>query len=146
MTRFLERLFGRGERPVEVPDAATISTPEARARDSWRILHDTSMVRRGGGQLLVMDGPGRHAGIAAVWPFSQVLAAALDLARLDTDGRNGSASLVGDLDETLELYRWGDGYTPFPGGSDRYYDDNAWVGLDALQAHGQLPGRPADSL
>ena len=123
-----------------------ISSPAARARDAWRILHATSMVRRGGGQLLVMDGPGRHAGIAAVWPLSQVVAAALDLARLDDEGSLDRPAVVEDLGETLELYRWGDGYSPYPGGSDRYFDDNAWVGLDAMQAHGQLQDRPDDSL
>jgi len=151
VTGFLRRLLGGGEAPVDVPDAASIADPEARARDAWRILHDTSMVRRVGNQLLVMDGPGRHSGIAAVWPLSQVLAAALDLARLevgkpDGDGGHGGAALVETLAETLELYRWGDGYAPYPGSQERYFDDNAWVGLDAMQGHVQLPGRPADSL
>jgi len=146
MTGFWERLLGRGEPPVDVADAASISDPESRARDAWRILHDTSMLRRGGQKLLVMDGPGRHAGIAAVWPMSQVMAAVLDLARLDRDGFHRGGELVDDLGETLELYRWGDGYAPYPGGQERYFDDNAWVGLDAVQAHDQLEGRPADSL
>src|SRR4051812_37880700 len=136
MAGFLDRLLGRGERAVAVPDAATISTPEARARDAWRILQETSMVRRGGGQLLGMDGPGRSSGIAAVWPLSQVTAAALDLARLDVDGSHGSAATLDDLGDTLELYRWGDGYATYPGGQERYFDDNAWIGLDAMQAHG----------
>jgi hypothetical protein len=146
MTGFLRRLFGGGRAPVDVPDRRSIVDPEARARDSWRILHDTSMVRRGGRRLLVMDGPEPHSGIAALWPLSQVLAAALDLARLDVDGTRGDATLVDDLAVTLELYRWGDGYAPYPGGQERYYDDNAWVGLDAVQAHSQIEGRPDDSL
>ena len=71
-------------RSLEPPvDAAAIVAPADRAADAWRQLVTTSMLRRGGNQLLVMDGPGRHAGIAAVWPLSQVLAAALDLERLD---------------------------------------------------------------
>jgi hypothetical protein len=146
MTGFWGRLLGGGEPTTEVAGAASITDPESRARDAWQILHDTSMLRRGGRKLLVMDGPGRHAGIAAVWPLSQVVAAALDLARLDRDGVHGSAALVDDLADTLELYRWGDGYAPYPGGQERYFDDNAWVGLDAMQAHDQLEGRPADSL
>jgi Glycosyl hydrolase family 76 len=145
MTGFVRRLFTGGKPPVDVPDGRSISDPESRARDAWRILHDTSMMRRGGQKLLVMDGPGRQSGVAAVWPLSQVVAAALDLARLDLDGSHGGAAMVDDLAETLELYRWGDGYAPHPGGQERYFDDNAWVGLDAIQAHAQLEGRPADS-
>jgi len=146
MTGFVRRFFGGGGAPVDVPDGRSIVDPEARARDAWRILHDTSMVRRGGRQLLVMDGPGRQSGVAAVWPMSQVVAAALDLARLDIDGSHGDAAVVDDLGATLERYRWGDGYAPYPGGQERYFDDNAWVGLDFMQAHGQLEGRPVDSL
>ena len=141
---FRER-FGTRRGAVAVPDGASITDAEGRARDAWRLLLATSTVPRGGGQLLVMDGPGRDAGIAAVWPLSQVVAAALDLARLDGDGSHGDAATVEALSRTLELYRRGDGYAPHPAAGELYYDDNAWVGLDAVQAHVQLPDRPADS-
>ena len=40
-----------------------------------------------------------------------------------------------DLADTVELYRWGDGYAPYPAAGTRYFDDNAWLGLDFMQAH-----------
>ena len=50
----------RRRRPV---DAAGLTGPEARARAAWDDLCNSSMLRRGGGQLLVMDGSGDTAGI-----------------------------------------------------------------------------------
>ena len=166
----LGRLLGMGPTsgPDEGDDPGALTDPARRASWIWDRLVSTSMVRRGGNQVLVMDGPGRHAPVAAVWPLSQVLAAALDIDRLarldadrrdrdgldrldserpDTDRRSGSGSVsVDDLAATLELYRRGDGYATHPGAGERYFDDNAWVGLDAVQAHRQLhPGQP-DSL
>ncbi len=41
-------------------DAAAIEAPAERAAEAWRQLVATSMLRRGGNQLLVMDGPGRR--------------------------------------------------------------------------------------
>jgi len=119
--------------PDPPADGAAIQAPRDRARAAWDQLVASSMMRRGGNQLLVMGGPGRRAGIAAVWPMSQVLAAALDLERLDPDAM-GSAP-VADLAETVELYRRGDGYAPYPASGERYFDDNAWLGLDFVQAH-----------
>ena len=144
--RFGPARSGRGgSGGVDWVDGASITDAEGRAQEAWRVLLASSTVRRGGGQLLVMDGPGRHAGIAAVWPLSQVIAAALDLARLDRDGTLGDEATVEALARTLELYRRGDGYAPHPAAGELYYDDNAWVGLNAVQAHAQEPGRPADS-
>ena len=132
-------------RSLEPPvDAAAIVAPADRAADAWRQLVTTSMLRRGGNQLLVMDGPGRRAGIAAVWPLSQVLAAALDLERLDP-AATGSAPTA-DLAHTVELYRRGDGYAPYPAAGERYFDDNAWLGLDFVQAHRQDHGDATDSV
>lgn len=125
------RRRGRGFEPPA--EAAALEAPAERAAEAWRQLVATSMVRRGGNQLLVMDGPGLRAGIAAVWPLSQVLAAALDLERLDPAAVG--AAPVADLADTVELYRRGDGYAPYPAAGERYYDDNAWLGLDFVQAH-----------
>jgi hypothetical protein len=74
---------------------------------------------------------GRFAPVAALWPLSQVVAAALHVSRL-----TGDTSLVGPLFDALDRHRLrrGDGYLPFPGQGPLYFDDNAWVGLDQVQA------------
>ncbi|HEY5154729.1 MAG TPA: glycoside hydrolase family 76 protein [Acidimicrobiales bacterium] len=133
-------------RRLQAPvNGSTLVTPLERAGDAWDRLVATSMVRRGGNQLLVMDGPGARAGVAAVWPLSQVLAAALDLEQA-APGRSAPAR-VDDLAGTVELYRRGDGYAPYPASGERYYDDNAWLGLDFVQAHHQDHGpEAADSV
>jgi len=69
--------------------------------------------------------------MAAVWPLSQVVAAATDLVLLDLIDEHELAL----LHDILERYRDGDAYDPFPGSRPRYYDDNAWVGLDFVQRH-----------
>ncbi len=107
------------------------------------------MLRRGGGQLLVMDGPGDGGGICPLRPLAQVLAARLDLDRLDAATASANAPSdpsLGDLADTLELYRWGDGYADYPGTDAVSGADNAAVALAALQAHAQLVPPAADSL
>ncbi len=125
--------------------------PEARARVAWDDLCRSSMLRRGGGQLLVMDGPADTAGICPLRPLVEVLAARLDLDRLGPAsmiaGSSGPASVsLDDLADTLELYRWGDGYADYPGTDLVSGDDNALVVRSALQAHAQLVPPVADSL
>ncbi len=90
------------------------------------------------------DGRIRLPGQAAhLWPFARALAATLDLAGIG-DG------LVGEIDpeaevsqrlQALETYwdpdRLPPAYSSDPCGSrlggDRYYDDNAWIGLALIQ-------------
>jgi hypothetical protein len=97
-----------------------------RALDSWAAL-ERRCLRRLGGSVMALDGPGRAAGGAALWPLSQVLVAAIDVAALTGDHR-----VVDGLLHGLERYRIDDGYGPFPGQRVRYYDDNAWIGLALL--------------
>jgi hypothetical protein len=106
------------------------------------------MLRRGGGQLLVMDGPGDTAGICPIRPLIEVLGAALDLDRIGrlTPPPSKRAPSIDDLAETLELYRWGDGYAEYPGTDALSSVDNALVVMAALQAHDQLDPPVADSL
>jgi hypothetical protein len=66
-----------------------------------------------------------------VWALSQPLAAAVSLVRL---GALDPGALQPLLD-VLERYRIGDGYGPFPGDTNRYFDDNAWIGLDLVGVH-----------
>lgn len=90
--------------------------------------------------LLVMDPPRRRTRLAPVWPLGQVLAAALDLECLRASARESVTDVatepsVDELLATLERYRVDDGYGAFPGDRPRYYDDNAWIGLDFVQLH-----------
>ncbi|HWC71919.1 MAG TPA: glycoside hydrolase family 76 protein [Actinomycetota bacterium] len=106
-----------------------LEDPSARAFEAWGSLSRACLRPADGGALAVRMRPGRRA-LAHVWPVSQVLAAAIDL-----------AELTGDLVETerlvtgLRVYAAGDGYLPLPGDRLRYYDDNAWLGLCFAQLH-----------
>ena len=94
-----------------------------------------------------MDGPGDSAGICPLRPLAQVLAARLDLDRLASLAKQPRVTpTVDDLADTLELYRWGDGYAEYPGTDSVSGRDNAAVVGLALQAHDQLVPPVADSL
>ena len=103
--------------------------PSTRAFEAWQSL-STACLRIGdGGSLAVRERPGRRT-LAPVWPVSQVLAAAVDLAEL-----TGDDDVVHRLVAGLRAYAAGDGYAPTPGARRRYYDDNAWIGLCFAQLH-----------
>jgi hypothetical protein len=92
----------------------------------------------------VRDQPRRRSAPAALWPLTQVIAAGLHVHRLvPQDGP------VLALFALLEQHRQTSsrslgGYLPHPGQGPLYYDDNAWVGLDQVQAHlVELPAAPA---
>jgi len=101
-----------------------------RALDAWGAVR--TMIRPGTKlrRPRLVDGPWPGAGRAAVWPLSQVLAAAVDLVRAGWI----EAAEVHELLTILDTYRDGDGFGPFPGERPRYYDDNAWLALDLLDA------------
>jgi hypothetical protein len=79
---------------------------------------------------VVVDGPGAGAGRASIWAVGQLLAAGLDGLVAGVVERVAVERLV----HALGPYRHGSGYSALPGGNERYYDDNAWVGLDFFQA------------
>ena len=108
----------------------TASSPSmdwaTRAIEAWRALR-TACIRES--EILeVLEGP--DARRAPVWPMSQVIAAA-----------TGVGFVTGDLTDARALvralvpYRRGEGYAPLPGHRRRYFDDNAWLGLDLVQLH-----------
>jgi hypothetical protein len=107
----------------------------AAARDRSRAAFDVvgAMARPGGflRQARFLDGPWSGAGLASVWGISQPLAAAVSLVRLGALEPTVLAPLLG----LLERYRIGSAYGPFPGDANRYYDDNAWIGLDFVGIH-----------
>jgi hypothetical protein len=87
---------------------------------------------------------------AHLWPFSRALVATLDLAGVDCDlPTDFDASVaIADRLQALERYWNASGVPPAyssdvlasrPGG-DRYYDDNAWVGLALVQLERMRPG------
>ncbi|MGE0487736.1 MAG: glycoside hydrolase family 76 protein [Vulcanimicrobiota bacterium] len=91
-----------------------------------------------GGLESLRDRPGA-AGRITVWPYGQVMAAALDQARVTGD-YNDFEQLVNGL----EQYRHPEGgYAssrgPFGLLGNRFYDDNAWLGLVFVQAAQQVP-------
>jgi predicted alpha-1,6-mannanase (GH76 family) len=98
------------------------------------------------------DGVPRLPGAAAhLWPTARALAGAVDLLGLSSDllgGFDAESAVAAHLD-ALERY-WDDRVEPAAYasdvvgsrfGGDRYYDDNAWVGLALVQLERLRPGR-----
>jgi hypothetical protein len=121
-------------------DDDQVTTARVRSRASFDVMGALAKPARFLREATFVDGPWSHAGAASVWGLSQPLAAAVSLVRL---GALGAAEL-GPLLAVLERYRIGDGYGPFPGDANRYYDDNAWIGLDLVGVH--LATGDADAL
>lgn len=142
---------GAVEAPSPVLPAGEPGSPAERAADAWGVLVRRALEQRAG-HLRVRDAPDGRASVAALWPFSQVLAAGLAVARMAGEGvavqstaERGAdpsepARLVDGLYGALATYRSGDGYATHPGGSHLFYDDNAWIGLAAVQGHRQCAG------
>ena len=78
-----------------------------------------------------------------VWPFSQAMAATIDLSGIRSVGAGYGAD-VQDRLAGLQLY-WNDTTTPpgydsyvrppLGGGGDKFYDDNEWIGLELVQRY-----------
>ena len=105
------------------------TTHADRAFEAWGSLARSCLRPGEVGALQVLQRPGRRK-LAPVWPVSQVLAAAVDLAEL-----TGDYEMVEGLVAGLRPYAAGDGYLPAPGDRRRYFDDNAWIGLCFAQLH-----------
>jgi hypothetical protein len=120
--------------------------PHGRAIAAFEALDAAFGVRRT--PSLFKEAAGRtRPRYAHLWPFSRAAAAVLDLVELDALPAERALGVLGD---GLACYRRSDGVPPAydsavrpplgPGG-DRFYDDNAWVGLDLVRLH-QLTGEP----
>jgi hypothetical protein len=97
---------------------------QGHAADAWRALTRDAFRRRRGG-LRVVDGPGGRD--APLWPYVHVLWAAADIHLL---GENVDMdALAGHL----ERFARGEAYVATPRERQRYFDDNAWLGLAALR-------------
>lgn len=89
--------------------------------------------------------------VAHLWPFARAMVATLDLAGIRGDLVEGFDADAAINLRLVNLERYWDprGAAPAyasdppgtPFGGDRYYDDNAWVGLALVQLERMRPGR-----
>lgn len=122
---------------------ARFVSPAAGARNLGRAQTVYASLQRyfgGPGRLRRDTYPGQ--GAPSAWSLSQELAATIGLAEADPSFR---ADVRDDL-STLDLYRSGPGYLPYPRvpsetDAVEYYDDNEWLGLDLVRAHRLLGDR-----
>lgn len=111
-----------------VSSPSEIQSPTYRAGLAWEAM----LTRMGGSPSGLRDSQGVPTTTA--WPYGQAMAAALDQAKLTSDYSDFDQMVSG-----LEAFRAADGgYHPGKHGGDRYYDDNAWLGLVFMQAHDQV--------
>lgn len=97
----------------------------ARARWGWESLRPALRDARG---RAVVHEPGRWTAVP-LWPLSQVIHAAGILAPDDPRTSRDLHLLL----RGLERYRRGEAYAERPGRRRRYFDDNAWLALAALE-------------
>lgn len=72
----------------------------------------------------------RRVRVVAAWPLSQVLHAAV---LLDAAGIPAGHYAPDAVWRSFRRYRRGDGFVDFPWVGERYFDDNAWIGLACAQ-------------
>lgn len=94
-----------------------------------------------GGVPLFREWAGGDMKPATAWPLGQLFAAELDMAAF-----GGGMARADRLIAELERYRKGGAYAPTHASrrgpaTHRFYDDNAWIGLDLLQAFRQTGDR-----
>jgi hypothetical protein len=132
------------------PDPTTATPRDYAARAARAYTAMQSRFRRPDGQYR-RDGRLHPAGsVAHLWPFSRALVATLDLAGIQQDliGNFDADAAIADRLQTLERYWDPRGSAPAYSsdvlgtrlGGDRYYDDNAWVGLALVQLERMRPG------
>jgi hypothetical protein len=123
-------------------------TCAARAARAYLAMQDRFQARGDGYRR--DEGPHLPWAAAHLWPFSRALVATLDLAGIDSELTDGIdvESAIEDRLRALERYwdptREPPAYSSDVRGSrvggDRYYDDNAWVGLGLVQLERIRPG------
>lgn len=107
-----------------------------RATNRDRAVEDYAVIQRhlvldGGDSLRLRESAGKDTP-ATAWPHGQVAAAAMDRALVTGDVTEARKALEG-----LRRFerRGGGSYNPLEGSGrqERFYDDNAWIGLDYVQ-------------
>ncbi|HEY9724251.1 MAG TPA: glycoside hydrolase family 76 protein [Oscillatoriaceae cyanobacterium] len=121
------KISGVFHHPAPPPDA---KTGTGRAQSSWQALQQNFGVSGMPG--LYTDPASKGLYPTAVWSQGQAIGGALDLANL-----TGDYTPVNQTMSALQYYGNGGAYCPGINGGARYYDDNAWVGLDFMQAYSQ---------
>lgn len=109
------------------PPASQVTRPLDRALEAQRALVDEHAFLGNPDRL---HNGGLKVWRAEVWPYGQVLHGRIVLAK-----QTGDWERVDRMFTELESYRNGDGFDGGAGFPMRYYDDNAWIGLAAMQAH-----------
>lgn len=116
------------------------SCAEARAREAYLVLRRTWWI--GGARLY----RGERRAWAHLWPLSQVILAAGDVAAMDNRAGANPTQIEAQLRQgTGRLGAYWDGHARVPGydsaprppwgrGGDKYYDDNAWIGRALLRS------------
>lgn len=114
--------------------------PRKRAQALWNTLNREHGIAGKPG--MYSDRPRSHEP-TTVWPQSQVIAASLDMASVTGESRHFHQAM-----HALEHYYQGGAYAPFAGkpGQARFYDDNTWIGLDAMQGYLQSGDKNTDLL
>ncbi len=133
----LERLNGgevstRGKLILQcesVSKPSELKDPQHRADLVWEAL-----VTNMGGQVEHLRDH-KSLGALTAWPYGQTMAASLDRAKLSGDYTEFDRMVAGLKEFKSEK----GGYHPGSLGGDRFYDDNAWIGLVFMQAHQQVP-------
>ncbi len=111
----------------DTPAGSDITRPLDRAREAQRALIDEHAFLGNPDRL---HGDGFRVWRTEAWPLGQVLHGRIALAMQD-----GDWTRVDGLFREFESYRVGDGFTGGAGDAKRFYDDNAWIGLAAMQAY-----------
>jgi len=121
------------------PDATAASEATARAAASYQALNTYFDAGQG---LLLEEYPNTHSNpYSYIWPYSQAVIAAENLAGIPGAGHRWTAEAEMRLDG-YEPY-WNAGTTPkgydsyvrppLGHGGDKFYDDNEWIGLNLIQ-------------
>lgn len=79
--------------------------------------------------------------VSYLWPFSSVFSAVNAITRIPEMGRQyeeAFVNVVTALEQYFDKTRNPHAYQAYPGkfgGDDRFYDDNAWLGIDFMEAY-----------
>lgn len=131
--------------PAPSPPPPGPASPSGRAQAAFAaLLH---AYRAPSGVLAANPGPGGHYGAGnrphptAVWGYTWALAAAEDVAQLPgapASARATVRSLAAGLAPYWDARATVPAYSPYPQGgphTTKFYDDNAWAGLDLVGAY-----------
>ena len=136
----MNRIAGRRRERAHGRVAAMTNAGAERALDAWAALRRAFAADH---DLFRETAPARRGErYAHLWPYSQVLGAALDLFGLGAVGEDSVRAALAGLARYWD--EWVDPHMasydsvvrpPLGRGGDKFYDDNAWVGLHLVRAH-----------